>query len=183
MFRGPGDRQAPIFRQESEGECGSSRAARADGAVVWVWHRRIKQLARMERGLMAHTTALGTADAAKWVKRREHYLTQPCATISTSRTAGLCRRPAPLAPPPLETPCRVGQTGLLFRVSKTSCGSGEIASSRAPSSSLPEWRGSSSDGAMIQRQDGGKECVGIWLDPIASRGPRVANIRPRRSEY
>ena len=49
------------------GECGGSRAARADGAVVWAWKRRAEQLARMERDLMAHTTALGTADAAKWV--------------------------------------------------------------------------------------------------------------------
>ena len=83
------------------GECGNGRAARADGAGVWVWDRRAEQLARMEHDWVAPTTALGTADAAKWVKRREHCLTQPCATISTSRTAGLCGRPAPLAPPPL----------------------------------------------------------------------------------
>jgi hypothetical protein len=57
------------------GECGGSRAARADGAVVWVWNRRSEQLERMERDWAAHTTALGTAGAAKWVKRREYCLT------------------------------------------------------------------------------------------------------------
>ena len=50
------------------GECGGSRAARADGAGVWVWNRRAEQLARMERDLTAHTAALGTADAGKGVK-------------------------------------------------------------------------------------------------------------------
>ena len=76
------------------GECGNSRAARADGAGVWVWNRRAEQRARMERDLVAHTTALGTADAAKWVwvKRRENCSTQPRATISMSRTAGPCGR-------------------------------------------------------------------------------------------
>jgi hypothetical protein len=49
------------------GEYGNSRAARADGAGVWAWNRRIQQLARMECDLGARTTALGTADAAKWV--------------------------------------------------------------------------------------------------------------------
>jgi hypothetical protein len=49
------------------GEFGGSRAARAHGthAWVWVWDRRSEQLARMERDWAAHTTALGTADAAK----------------------------------------------------------------------------------------------------------------------
>ena len=72
------------------GECGNSRAARADGAGVWVWNRRAEQLARMERDLVAHTTALGTADAAKWVwvKRRDNCSTQPRAKISTSMSAG-----------------------------------------------------------------------------------------------
>ena len=76
------------------GECGNSRAARADGAGVWVWNRRAEQLARMERDLVAHTTALGTADAAKWVwvKRRDNCSTQPRATISTSMSAGPCGR-------------------------------------------------------------------------------------------
>jgi hypothetical protein len=49
VFRGPSDRQAPIFRQESEGgirgEFGGSRAARADGTDVWAWDRRSEQLA------------------------------------------------------------------------------------------------------------------------------------------
>ncbi len=93
------------------GECGHSRAARADGAGVWVWNRRAEQLARMERELAAHTTALGTADAAKWVKRRENCSTQPRATISTSMSAGPCGRSVAEsaerrlgAPAPLETP-------------------------------------------------------------------------------
>ena len=76
------------------GECGGSRAARADGAVVWVWNRRTEQLARVERDWAAQTTALGTADAAKWVNRQEHCLTQPRATISMNISTGPCGRPA-----------------------------------------------------------------------------------------
>ena len=76
------------------GECGGSRAARADGAVVWVWNRRTEQLERMECDWAAHTTALGTADAAKWVNRQEHCLTQPRATISMNISTGPCGRPA-----------------------------------------------------------------------------------------
>ncbi len=95
---GPADRQAPIFRQESEGgirsKCGGSRAARADGAVVWVWNRRSKQLERMERDWVAPITALGTAGAAKWVNRHEYCLTQPRATISINIPTGPCVRPA-----------------------------------------------------------------------------------------
>jgi hypothetical protein len=75
------------------GECGGSRAARAASINVWAWSRRAEQLARMERDLMAHTTALGTADAAKWVNRQENCLTQPRATISTSMSAGPCGIP------------------------------------------------------------------------------------------
>jgi hypothetical protein len=95
-FRGPGDRQAPIFRQRAKvgfgGECGNSRAPRADGTHASVWDRRSKQLARMERDLAAHTTALETADAAKWVNRQEYCLTQPRATISMSMSTSLCGR-------------------------------------------------------------------------------------------
>jgi hypothetical protein len=70
------------------GECGNNRAVRADGAVVWVWKRRSEQLARMERDWVAHTTALGTADAAKGVNRQEYCSTQPRATISMGMTTG-----------------------------------------------------------------------------------------------
>ena len=75
------------------GECGNSRAARADGAVVWAWNRRVEQLARMERDLAAHTTALGTADAAKWVSRQENRSTQPRATVSMIIPTGRCGGP------------------------------------------------------------------------------------------
>ena len=75
------------------GECGNSRAPRADGAVVWVWNRRTEQLARMECDWAAHTMVLGTADAAKWVSRQENRSTQPRATIGTSMKAGRCGRP------------------------------------------------------------------------------------------
>jgi hypothetical protein len=74
------------------GECGNGRAARADGAGVWVWNRRAEQLARMERDLTAHTAALGTADASKWVNRHEYCLTQPRATISMGMSTGPCGR-------------------------------------------------------------------------------------------
>ena len=70
------------------GEYGNSRAARADGAGVWVWDRRAEQLACMERDLAAHTTASETADAAKWVNRQENCSTQPRATISMGIAAG-----------------------------------------------------------------------------------------------
>ena len=76
------------------GECGNSRAARADGAGIWVYKRRSEQLARTQRDWAAHTTALGTADAGKWVKRQEHCLTQPRATISINLPTGPCGRPA-----------------------------------------------------------------------------------------
>jgi hypothetical protein len=70
------------------GEFGGSRAARADGAGLWAWNRRAEQLPRMERDRAAHTTALGTADAAKWVNRQEYCLTQPRATISMGISTG-----------------------------------------------------------------------------------------------
>ncbi len=102
------------------GECGGSRAARADGAVVWIWNRRSEQLERMERDLTAHTAALGTADAAKWVNRREYCSTQPRATISMgistspsgrSVTESAERRRGPL-PHWKHQVRRVGQAGL-----------------------------------------------------------------------
>ncbi len=74
------------------GEFGGSRAARADSTHAWVWDHRSEQLARTERDLAAHTTALGTADAAKWVNWRENCSTQPRATISTGISAGPCGR-------------------------------------------------------------------------------------------
>ena len=70
------------------GGCGKSRAARADGTHAWVWDRRAEQLARMERDMAAHTTALETADAAKWVNRQEYCSTQPRATISMGMSTG-----------------------------------------------------------------------------------------------
>ena len=63
------------------GEFGGSRAARADGAGLWTWDHRAEQLARMERDLTAHTAALETADAAKWVNRQEYCSTQPRANL------------------------------------------------------------------------------------------------------
>jgi len=94
------------------GECGGSRAPRADGAVVWAWDRRAEQLARMERDWAAHTTALETADAAKWVNRQENRSTQPRATIdqhayidrSLRETDHVSCRAVSGAPAPLETP-------------------------------------------------------------------------------
>ncbi len=90
------------------GECGVSRAARADDAVVWAWNRRAEQLPRMERDLAAHTTALGTADAAKWVKRREYCLKQPRATISMGITTGLSGRPTVFAAERRRGPLPIG---------------------------------------------------------------------------
>ena len=76
------------------GECGNSRAPRTDGTHARVWDHRFEQLARIRRDLMAHTTALETADAAKWVKRQEYCSTQPRATISMGISTSLCGRSA-----------------------------------------------------------------------------------------
>ncbi len=76
------------------GEFGGSQAARADGAGLWAWDRRAEQLARMERNWAAHTTALETADAAKWVNRQEYCLTQPRATINMGISTGPSGRSA-----------------------------------------------------------------------------------------
>ncbi len=75
------------------GECGNSRAARADGTHAWVWNRRFEQLACMERDWAAHTTPAETADAAKWVHQPKD-----CATKARNRRginipAGPCGRP------------------------------------------------------------------------------------------
>ena len=70
------------------GEFGSNRAARADGTGVGYGTVSREQLARMERDLAAHTAALGTADAAKWVKRPDYCLTQPRATITMNMPTG-----------------------------------------------------------------------------------------------
>ena len=76
------------------GEFGGSRAARADSTHAWVWDHRFEQLPRMKRDLAAHTTALETADAAKWVNRQKYCSTQLRATISMSIPTGSYWRPA-----------------------------------------------------------------------------------------
>jgi hypothetical protein len=75
------------------GEFGGSRVASADETGAWVWNRRTEQLARMECDWAAHTTALGTADAAKWVSRQKNRSTQPRATIGMCISTGRCGRP------------------------------------------------------------------------------------------
>ncbi len=105
------------------GECGNSRAPRADGTHAWVCDRRSKQLAHTERDWSAHTAALGTAGAAKWVNWHEYCLTQPRATISINFRqvpAGDRPRKQPSGvwgPTPIGNSWqgRVGQAGLLFR--------------------------------------------------------------------
>ena len=47
----------------------------------------------MECDWAAHTTALGTADAAKWVSRQKNRSTQPRATIGMCISTGRCGRP------------------------------------------------------------------------------------------
>ena len=105
------------------GECGGSRAARADGAVVWAWNRLSEQLARMERDWAAHTTALGTADAAKWVSRQEHCAAKACKRRGINETAGPCwrstaesarRRRGPSSMGKIVTPRTQVQTGFFF---------------------------------------------------------------------
>jgi hypothetical protein len=60
-----------------------------------VENRRAERLEYMGCDWAAHTTALGTADAAKWVKRREscQCLTQPRATVTMNIPTGPCGRP------------------------------------------------------------------------------------------
>ncbi len=106
------------------GECGGSRAARADGAVVWVWNRRFEQLARMERDWAAHTGhGLGNGgccevgepaqllfDAA--ARDDQHKYSDGSLRRGTSRGSS---RAASAGPPPLEFGSLVGGTvGLLF---------------------------------------------------------------------
>ena len=105
------------------GECGNSRAARADGTHAWVWDRRSEQLARMERDWAAHATPVETADAAKWVHRPKD-----CATRARKRrgiivTAGPCgrsnaesakRRRGALLHGKIVTPRTQVQTGFFF---------------------------------------------------------------------
>jgi hypothetical protein len=80
---------------------------------------------------MAHATALGTADAGKWVKRREYGLTQPRATINTSRTAvlrpatnGAGRPPSGWDTPGL-TPCSANR--LSIHLARCVCGSSDLS--------------------------------------------------------
>jgi hypothetical protein len=107
------------------GECGNSRAARADGTHAWVWDRRFEHLARMERDWAAHTTPAETTDAAKWVHRP-----QDCAAKARNRrginmTAGLCGRSnaesgkrcrGPSSMKKIATPRTQVQTGFFFWV-------------------------------------------------------------------
>ena len=112
------------------GECGNSRAARADSTHAWVWYRRAEQLARMERDLTAHTAALETADAAKWVKRRENCSTHSRTTISMNMSTSPCgrsatesaeRRRGAGAPAPWKRQTREGGTGRVSYTGFRSC--------------------------------------------------------------
>ena len=78
------------------GECGNSRAARADGTHARVWDRRFEHLARMERDWAAHTTPVETADAAN-LKGMHRPKDSSCAAEARRRrginvTAGPCGR-------------------------------------------------------------------------------------------
>jgi hypothetical protein len=90
------------------GECGNSRAVRADGAVVWAWNRRSEQLACMECDLAAHGLGNGGCcdvdepagalfDAIARDDRHEY------VDRSLRETDRGSSRAAPGAPPPLET--------------------------------------------------------------------------------
>jgi hypothetical protein len=74
------------------GECGNSRAARADGTDVWAWNCRSEQLARMERDWAAHTTPVGRADAAKGVHRPKNCAAKACKRRGINMKAGPCGR-------------------------------------------------------------------------------------------
>ncbi len=101
VFRGPADRQAPIFRQESDSgirrrirkRIRRRRAATADGTDDWVWNCGLEQLTRPERDCVAHATALGTADAAKWVNRHEYCSKQAHKRVSRDLPARSRWRP------------------------------------------------------------------------------------------
>ena len=74
------------------GECGNSRAARADGTHVCAWDRRSEHLARVECDCAAHTTGLETVDAAKWVHRPKDCAAKARKRRGINVTAGPCGR-------------------------------------------------------------------------------------------
>ena len=106
------------------GECGSSRAARADGTHVWVlWDCLSEHLARMERDWAAHTTDLETADAAKGVHRPKDCAAKARKRRGINVTAGPCgrstaesarRRRGPTSMGKIVTPRTQVQTGFFF---------------------------------------------------------------------
>ena len=75
------------------GECGNSRAARADGTHAWAWNRRFEQLACMKCDWAAHTTPVETADAAKGVHRPKDCAAKARNRRGINMTAGPCGRP------------------------------------------------------------------------------------------
>ena len=81
------------FGGEFGSKFGGGRAATADGTDDWVWNRGFEQLARPERDWAAHATALGTADAAKWVNRQEYCSKQARKRVSRDLPAGSRWRP------------------------------------------------------------------------------------------
>ena len=105
------------------GECGNSRAARADGTNAWVWDRRLEHLARMERDWAAHATPVETADAAKGVHRPKDCAAKARKRRGINVTAGPCgrstaesarRRRGPTSMGKIVTPRTQVQTGFFF---------------------------------------------------------------------
>jgi hypothetical protein len=98
VFRGPGDRQAPIFRSESEG--GIRRRVRRqpggesgrDWCMDVVTPVRAAGMPGVRLGGSHH--GLGNGGCCKVGEPAGYRLTQPRATISMSRTTGLCGRPS-----------------------------------------------------------------------------------------
>ena len=96
------------------GECGGSRAARADGAVVWVWNRRSEQLERMVHDWVAHH-GLGNGGCCEVGEparvlfdagaRDDQHKYSDRSLRGTSRGSS---RAASGGPPPLEIPGRGG---------------------------------------------------------------------------
>ncbi len=106
---------------------------RADDTDVWAWKRRSDQLARRERDWAAHTNALRTEDASRWVNRQERCLTQPRSTINISMPTGPCRRPTAEAVAAHGLPGRLGQAGFRersLRMGRTSLRREELAETR-----------------------------------------------------
>ncbi len=140
------------FGGEFGSEFGGGRAATADGTDDWVWNRGFEQLARPDRDWVAHATALGTADAAKWVNRQEYCSKQARKLVSRDLPAGSRWRPT------LESARMRRSTGGRTISNSNAAPGQHSVSKRRPPRALIEASGSELAPAAHSRAAGGVSC-------------------------